>query len=49
MDSAVDGILVQLPLPYHISESTICQAVNPKKDVDGFHLFNIGRPSLTSD
>ena len=41
-DAAVDGLLVQLPLPDHISEKKICQAVNPEKDVDGFHMFNIG-------
>ena len=41
-DPAVDGLLVQLPLPDHISEKDICQAVHPEKDVDGFHMFNIG-------
>ena len=42
-DPAVDGLLIQLPLPDHVSEKTICQAVNPHKDVDGFHMFNIGQ------
>lgn len=39
----VDGILVQLPLPPHIDEKTICYSVTPEKDVDGFHFYNIGR------
>ena len=42
-DSNVDGILVQLPLPSHINESIITQAIDPKKDVDGFHPMNIGK------
>ncbi len=42
-DPAVDGILVQLPLPKHIDEKTVMQAVHPTKDVDGFHVLNIGR------
>ncbi len=41
-DSSVDGILVQLPLPKHISESTIISAISPEKDVDGFHPTNMG-------
>ena len=41
-DIDVDGLLVQLPLPDHIDEKTICQAVDQWKDVDGFHLNNIG-------
>ena len=45
-DSTVDGLLVQLPIPQHISEQEICQAVASEKDVDGFHLENIGRLSL---
>src|SRR5271154_4798611 len=36
-DDAVDGILVQLPLPKHIDEKKVLDAVSPKKDVDGFH------------
>ncbi|CAL1534206.1 unnamed protein product [Lymnaea stagnalis] len=39
----VDGILVQLPLPPHINERTICDAVLPGKDVDGFNVLNVGR------
>lgn len=39
----VDGILVQLPLPAHISEDKIIQAISPDKDVDGFHVQNAGR------
>ena len=42
-DSLVDGILVQLPLPKHISESKITDAINPHKDVDGFHPLNAGK------
>lgn len=39
----VDGFIVQLPLPKHISENTVMEAVNPAKDVDGFHPINVGR------
>lgn len=42
-DVEVDGILVQLPLPKHINESRIIEAINPQKDVDGFHPESIGR------
>jgi len=42
-DDKVDGILVQLPLPRHISEHHIISAIDPKKDVDGFHPENLGR------
>lgn len=42
-DAAVDGILVQLPLPKHINESRVLYAISPEKDVDGFHPYNIGR------
>ncbi|NQV08956.1 bifunctional methylenetetrahydrofolate dehydrogenase/methenyltetrahydrofolate cyclohydrolase FolD [Candidatus Woesearchaeota archaeon] len=41
-DSDVDGILVQLPLPKHIDEHKIIEAINPLKDVDGFHFTSIG-------
>ena len=41
-DDAIDGILVQLPLPDHIDEARIIRAVEPIKDVDGFHPFNAG-------
>ena len=39
----IDGILVQLPLPSHIDETKILEAIDPKKDVDGFHPYNVGR------
>jgi methylenetetrahydrofolate dehydrogenase (NADP+)/methenyltetrahydrofolate cyclohydrolase len=42
-DEAVDGILVQLPLPKHIDDEKIIEAIHPNKDVDGFHPTNIGR------
>lgn len=42
-DTAVDGILVQLPLPGQIQESAVIQAVSPSKDVDAFHPENVGR------
>lgn len=41
-DSAVNGILVQLPLPRHISVDSVIQTIDPDKDVDGFHVRNIG-------
>lgn len=41
-DDAIDGILVQLPLPKHINKHTILEAVDPRKDVDGFHSHNLG-------
>ena len=45
-DDSIHGILVQLPLPKHLDEQTITQAISPAKDVDGFHFVNIGK--LTS-
>lgn len=42
-DPDIDGFIVQLPLPSHISENTIMEAVHPSKDVDGFHPINVGR------
>ncbi|AXB75761.1 bifunctional methylenetetrahydrofolate dehydrogenase/methenyltetrahydrofolate cyclohydrolase FolD [Novosphingobium sp. P6W] len=42
-DPAVDGILVQLPLPAHMDEAKIIATINPDKDVDGFHVVNVGR------
>jgi len=42
MDQAIHGILVQLPLPQHISTSKIISAIDPHKDVDGFHPYNVG-------
>lgn len=41
-DSNINGILVQLPLPKHISEDKVIMAIDPKKDVDGFHIQNVG-------
>ncbi|KAI2661537.1 putative bifunctional methylenetetrahydrofolate dehydrogenase/cyclohydrolase 2 [Labeo rohita] len=45
-DRSVSGLLVQLPLPEHINERAICNAVAPEKDVDGFHIVNIGKLCL---
>ena len=42
-DSDVDGFIVQLPLPEHIDEQKIIEAISPSKDVDGFHPVNVGR------
>ncbi|ASJ96306.1 MULTISPECIES: bifunctional methylenetetrahydrofolate dehydrogenase/methenyltetrahydrofolate cyclohydrolase FolD [Shewanella] len=42
-DPAIDGILVQLPLPDHIEESKVIERIQPDKDVDGFHPYNVGR------
>ena len=42
-DAAIDGILVQLPLPGHIDPETVIERIHPDKDVDGFHPYNIGR------
>ncbi len=46
VDPDIDGYIVQLPLPSHIDEQAIIQAVDPDKDVDGFHPVNVGRMSL---
>lgn len=46
-NSEIDGILVQLPLPKHINEHKIINAINPDKDVDGFHPINIGKMVLS--
>jgi methylenetetrahydrofolate dehydrogenase (NADP+)/methenyltetrahydrofolate cyclohydrolase len=48
-DDAVDGILVQLPLPAHVDEQRVIEAVDPTKDVDGFHPINAGRLLLGED
>jgi methylenetetrahydrofolate dehydrogenase (NADP+) / methenyltetrahydrofolate cyclohydrolase len=48
-DDAVDGILVQLPLPPHIDEERVIDAVDPAKDVDGFHPVNAGKLFLGQD
>jgi methylenetetrahydrofolate dehydrogenase (NADP+)/methenyltetrahydrofolate cyclohydrolase len=45
-DDAIDGILVQVPLPDHIDERIIIEAIAPAKDVDGFHPYNVGRLAL---
>jgi methylenetetrahydrofolate dehydrogenase (NADP+)/methenyltetrahydrofolate cyclohydrolase len=45
-DDAIDGILVQVPLPDHIDERVIIEAIAPAKDVDGFHPYNVGRLAL---
>lgn len=45
-DSEIDGFIVQLPLPDHINEKKVTQAINPNKDVDGFHPENIGKTAL---
>ncbi|GGM03266.1 bifunctional protein FolD [Pseudooceanicola nanhaiensis] len=42
-DPAVHGILVQLPLPKHIDDTKVINAIRPEKDVDGFHILNVGR------
>ncbi|NOQ27201.1 MAG: bifunctional 5,10-methylene-tetrahydrofolate dehydrogenase/5,10-methylene-tetrahydrofolate cyclohydrolase [Bacteroidales bacterium] len=42
-DPEIDGFIVQLPMPKHISEQKIIEAIDPKKDVDGFHPVNLGR------
>jgi methylenetetrahydrofolate dehydrogenase (NADP+)/methenyltetrahydrofolate cyclohydrolase len=52
-DNSVTGFIVQLPLPKHIAEQKIIEAINPAKDADGFHPINVGRmliglPSLVS-
>ena len=45
-DPEVDGFIVQLPLPKHINEQRVTEAVDYRKDVDGFHPINVGRQSL---
>jgi methylenetetrahydrofolate dehydrogenase (NADP+)/methenyltetrahydrofolate cyclohydrolase len=45
-DPTVDGILVQLPLPHHIDEKIVTAAIDPAKDVDGFHPYNVGKMLL---
>lgn len=48
-DEDIDGFIVQLPLPSHISEERITEAIDPSKDVDGFHPQNLGRMITGSD
>jgi len=45
-DDAVNGILVQLPLPAHIDPMTVINAIDPAKDVDGFHIQNVGKLAI---
>lgn len=45
-DSQIDGFIVQLPLPKHISEQKVIEAIDYRKDVDGFHPINVGRTSI---
>ena len=45
-DPAIDGFIVQLPLPPHISEQQVIQAIDYRKDVDGFHPINVGRMAI---
>ncbi len=46
IDNDIDGFIVQLPLPDHIDEQKVLMAVNPDKDVDGFHPMNVGKMTL---
>ena len=48
-DDSVDGFIIQLPLPKHIDEQKVIEAVSPSKDVDGFHPENVGRLCLGLD
>jgi methylenetetrahydrofolate dehydrogenase (NADP+)/methenyltetrahydrofolate cyclohydrolase len=48
-DPHIDGILIQLPLPLHIHDQAVMLAIDPNKDVDGFHPLNIGRLLLGND
>ena len=49
MDNSVDGILVQMPLPKHINQYNIIEAIDPNKDVDGLHPVNVGKLHLGLD
>ncbi|HTP12512.1 MAG TPA: bifunctional methylenetetrahydrofolate dehydrogenase/methenyltetrahydrofolate cyclohydrolase FolD [Bacteroidota bacterium] len=48
-DSRIHGLLVQLPLPKHINESNVIETIDPKKDVDGFHPYNVGKLMIGED
>ena len=48
-DNSVDGLIVQLPLPAHISSDDVIAAIDPKKDVDGFHPVNMGKLCIGQD
>ncbi|MEQ8908852.1 MAG: tetrahydrofolate dehydrogenase/cyclohydrolase catalytic domain-containing protein [Vicingaceae bacterium] len=45
-EKSIDGFIVQLPLPKHINEKKVTEAIDPKKDVDGFHPWNVGKMML---
>lgn len=45
-DDTIDGFIVQLPLPRHIDEQAVIEAIDPRKDVDGFHPVNVGRMAI---
>ena len=45
-DADIDGFIVQLPLPRHINKQRIIEAIDPRKDVDGFHPVNVGRLAI---
>ena len=49
VDEDINGFIVQLPLPGHIDKQKVIEAINPKKDVDGFHPVNYGRMALGLD
>ncbi|ANE33987.1 bifunctional 5,10-methylene-tetrahydrofolate dehydrogenase / 5,10-methylene-tetrahydrofolate cyclohydrolase [Campylobacter hyointestinalis subsp. lawsonii CCUG 27631] len=49
LDDSIDGILVQLPLPSHIDTNKVLEAIDPAKDVDGFHAVNVGKLSSGLD
>ncbi len=49
LDDSIDGILVQLPLPKHIDTNRVLEAIDPTKDVDGFHAVNVGKLSSGLD
>lgn len=48
-DSSVSGMIVQLPLPKHIKAPLVIKAIDPYKDVDGFHAYNLGKTLLSKD
>lgn len=48
LDSTIDGILVQLPLPKHLNSKIIIDSISPNKDVDGFHRYNMGSLAVNS-
>ena len=48
-DETIHGILVQLPLPKHIDENAVIEAISPEKDVDGFHPVNVGKMMIGQD